>query len=448
MSDLVYAQEDVPPPLQLALLSIQQGVLLFLGTMLPIILVNAIGGNQEMAVRMVSLTMMASGIGTILQALRLRSFGSGYLCPNVGGPSYLTVSMNAAMLGGLPLMQGMIVFTGFVEMLLARVVGKLRFLFPPVVVGLTVMMVGVSIIPVSFSNFLGSPMAGDAILWEDLVVGTVALLVMVGLNIWGRGNAKLYSLLLGILVGWVLALFISPFSPENYRAIAEAQLFSFPFIGLSQFKLAFDWSLALPFLVISVCGSLKTFGNLLAAQKITRPELEGPDMAPLVGGLTADGFSTALAGFMGGIAVDTSSSNVGLAAATGAVSRWIGIATGALFIVLGCFPVVAAVISAMPSAVMGAAMVFAVSFMIVTGVQEMLSEKLDQRKIFTAGLAIIFGLSSGLVPEPFAQLPEFLQPMFANPLTSTTVLAILFYHLFHADITYRQWKAMREGSQS
>lgn len=443
MSDLIYAQEDVPPPLQLGLLSIQQGVLLFLGTMLPIILVNAIGGSQEMAVRMVSLTMIASGIGTILQALRLRGFGSGYLCPNVGGPSYLTVSMNAAMLGGLPLMQGMVVFSGFVEMLLARVVGRLRFLFPPVVVGLTVMMVGISIIPVSFSNFLGSPMAGDAILWQDIAVGSVALLVMVGLNIWGKGNAKLYSLLIGVLVGWVLALYISPFSPEKYLAIAEAQFFSLPFIGFSQFKLAFDWSLALPFFVISICGSLKTFGNLLAAQKITRPDLEGPDMKPLVGGLTADGFSTALAGFIGGIAVDTSSSNVGLAAATGAVSRWIGVATGVLFMVLGCFPVVAAVISSMPTAVMGAAMVFAVSFMIVTGIQEMLSEKMDQRKIFTAGLAMIFGLSSGLVPEPFAQLPEFLQPIFSNPLTSTTILSIFFYHIFHADITYQQWKAGR-----
>ncbi|MBN2254593.1 MAG: purine/pyrimidine permease [Deltaproteobacteria bacterium] len=432
-TELIYAQNDVPPVPHLLLLSLQQGMLLILGTMLPVLLVKEIGGSTDMAITMVSLTMIVSGIGTIIQALRTRWLGSGYLCPNIGGPSYLALSLTAVIQGGLPLMQGMLVFAGIVEMFLSRIVSRLRALFPPLVVGMTVMMVGVSIIPMAFANFCGSPVAGDVVIWQDIVVGTVTLVVIVGCNLWGTGQVKLYCLLIGIFVGWGVSLSITPFDPVRYQMIEKAPLFAIPFTGLSQFRLAFDWSLVLPFLVISICGSLKSFGNLLAAQKITRPDLEKPDMDPIAGGLMADGLSTALAGLIGAVAVDTSSSNVGLAAATRAVSRWIGVCMGVMYILAGCFPVVATAIALVPAPVMGAAVIFAICFMILTGIKEMLSEPMDQRNIAIAGMSITFGLSTGFVPELFAQLPSFLQPLFSNPLAATTILGIIFYQIFHAD---------------
>lgn len=435
MSDFIYAQEDVPPPLQLLLLSVQQGMLMFLGTLFPVMLVAAVGGGQEMTVKMVSMTMIASGVGTLIQSMRSRWLGSGYLCPNVGGPSYLALSMNAVMMGGMPLMQGMVVFCGLVQIVLARILNYVRFLFPSLVVGLTVLMVGISIVPMSFANFCGAPLAGDSVLWQDVAAGCFTLMAIVAFNIWGKGAARLYCLLLGILAGWVFYLFFCPVNPEQFAMIHESELFAFPFQSVSQFRLAFDASLAVPFVIISICGTLKTFGNLLAAQKITQPELTGIDMKPIVGGVTADGVSTALSGLIGAIAVDTSASNVGLAAATRAVSRYIGFGVGVLFTVLGCFPVVAAVISLMPPPVMGAALIFAVSFMIVAGIEEIMTVKMDARKIFATGMATIFGLSTVLVPAPFAHLPEYLRPMFANPLTATTVLAIVFYQIFHIDLT-------------
>jgi len=441
--ELLYGQNDVPPPLRLVLLSLQQAMLLLLGVMFAVVLGAAIGASQEVVVRMAGLTMIVSGLGTILQAVRLRWVGSGYLCPNVGGPSYLPLSIHAAIQGGLPLMQGMIVFAGFVEVVLARVVSKLRFLFPPLVVGLTVMMVGVSIVPLAFCYFCGSPAAGDAVLWQDLLVGTVALLVMVACNIWGRGPIKLYCLLIGMAVGWGLSLFVRPIDPVGYQFVREVPVFAIPFKGLSQFRLAFDWSLAVPFLIISVCGSLKSFGNLLAAQKITRPDLAATDMKPLVGGLTADGLSTALAGVVGAVAVDTSSSNVGLAAATRSVSRWIGVCLGVMYIIAGCFPVLGASMALIPHSVVGAAILFAVCFMILTGVREMLSDELDQRKISVAGLAMSFGLSTAFVPEVFAQLPRALQPLFSNPLITTTILGIVLYQVFHIDVTLAEWRGRK-----
>ncbi|MBI9075527.1 MAG: purine/pyrimidine permease [Desulfatibacillum sp.] len=442
-SNIIYGLNDVPPVKDLLLLSIQQMLLLFTAATFPAMLVKEVGGTIEEAGSMVALTMIAAGIGSVIQASRNKWMGSGYLCPNVCGPSYIAVSMQAAWSGGFPVMRGMIVFAGVVEMLLSGVIKKLTFLFPPVVVGLVVMMVGVSVIPVSVSNFFGIKYAGDSIAWQDVTVGLVALAVMVSANIWGKRAVKMFCLLLGVLAGWILALVIIPDALSDMNRIIHEPWIAFPVHDLNQLSLGFSSKLIVPFLVISLCGSLKSFGNLVAAQKISEPDLKELDMKPIGKGLLADGFTTSMAGLMGGMAVDTSSSNVGLAAATGAVSRWIAICAGTIFAILGFSPKLSTAIAMVPGPVVGACLLFAVSFMIVTGLQEMTTEKLNERKVFAMGIAFILGVGTGLVPEVFARMPHFLRPFFSDPLSSTTVLAVVLYQIFHIDHLWRRFKKDR-----
>lgn len=408
-------------------------LLLFTAATFPAMLVREVGGTLEEASSMVALTMIAAGIGTIIQASRNRWIGSGYLCPNLCGPSYLAVSMQAAWSGGFPLMRGMIIFAGLIEMVLAKAINRLRFLFPPIVTGLTVTMVGVSVIPVSVTNFFGTRFAGDRFGWEDACVGASALAVMVAANIWGKGGIKMYCLLMGVAVGWLLALQLQPDAIDNLERIIHEPWARFPVHSLSQLKLAFAPGLIVPFLIIAICGSLKSFGNLVAAQKISEPELKELDMKPISKGLLADGFTTAMAGTMGAMAVDTSSSNIGLAAATQAVSRWIAICTGIIFTILGFTPKLSMAISLVPPPVVGASMIFAVSFMICTGLKEMTVEKFDQRKNFAVGISLILGLGTGLVPGVFERMPHYLQIFFAEPLSSTTILVVILYQVFHFD---------------
>jgi xanthine permease XanP len=445
---IIYGLEAVPPRRDLLLLSFQQMLLMFTAATIPAILVREIGGSLQEASLMVALTMIAAGVGSVIQATRTRWMGSGYLCPNICGPSYLAVSMQAAWSGGLPLMRGMIIIAGAAEMLLARLINRLRFLFPPVVTGLAVTMVGVSIIPVSVSGFFGSRFAGDIFGWRDAVVGAFALLLMAGANIWGKKAVKMYCLLLGTAGGWLLALVLLPDAAESLSRIGHEPWISFPFRDFSQLKPAFSLGLLPPFLIIAVCGSLKSFGNLIAAQKISEPQLTELKMKPLAKGLMADGFTTLMAGAMGGMAVDTSSSNVGLAAATGAVSRWIAVCAGIIFAILGLSPKLTMAIALIPPPVVGAMMIFAVSFMISTGLQEMLSVKLDQRKIFAIGISLILGLGTGLVPAVFQAMPATLQVFFAEPLSSTTILVIVLYQLFHLDLTLAERRRKKDGAGS
>ena len=437
MSDaMIYKVNDVPPPGALVVLSIQHMLFMFAASSFPAMLVREIGGSVDMATALVSLTMIIAGIGSILQPMRWKYMGSGYLCPNLCGPSYLSASLHAAWVGGIPLMRGMILFSGLIEMALAPVVKKLRFMFPPIIVGLVVAMVGVSIVSVATGNFFGVAFSGDSTRWEDLLVGVVSLLVMVGANIWGKGWVRMYCLLVGTLVGWGLALAITPDTRVAFSVVGSQSFFALPSVPFDLWDIRFNWGLALPFVIVSICGSLKSFGNLLAAQQVSEPELKEPNMQPIAGGLLADGLTTAVAGLMGALAVDTSSSNVGLAAATRACSRWISTVAGVIFTAMAFMPKVTAAIATLPRPVLGASLIFAGCFMICTGLQEMMKEKYDSRAIFTVGISLFFGLSTGFMPDLYARFPDWIQNFFSDPLPTTTLFAVVLYQVFYFDKLY------------
>ncbi|MFH0880040.1 MAG: solute carrier family 23 protein, partial [Lentisphaerota bacterium] len=222
-SSLIYGVEDRPPWQVLLLLSVQHIFLMSSTLVLPVVLISEIGGSFDQARSVVGLTMIACGIGTIVQSLRLKGLGSGFLCPNLCGPNFFAASMEAAWLGGLPLMRGMTIIAGLTEACFARMVHRLKFLFPPEITGLVVVMVAVGLIPLGTSKFLGIRYEGEPIQLESLLVACITLLVMVGVNVWGRGRLKLYSVLIGMVCGYVLSILAGIMTREDFMDVARAK---------------------------------------------------------------------------------------------------------------------------------------------------------------------------------------------------------------------------------
>jgi xanthine permease XanP len=433
-----YGVDDVPPPRRLIALSIQHVMLMFIALGLPILFCSQINASREVTQSVISFSMLAAGIGSILQSLRLRYLGSGYLCPNVCGPSYFSLSLSAAWVGGIPLMRGMIIVAGLVEMFLAPVVQKLKRVFPAYIVGLVVAMVGVSVIKSSVSSLFGLSFHGDAVSGGAILIGFFTLLVMVLSNVWGKGYFRMYCLLIGMLAGWLVALLFLPeyrFSPSIFQ---DTPLFAFPSMPWGVGSISIDPGMLLPFVIIAVSGSLKSFGNLLAAQKISSPELETVDFKPIRNGLVTDGFSTALAGFMGAMAVDTSSSNIGLAGSTKVLSRWIATVAGMIFCLFAFFPKFTAVISQIPKPVLGASIIFAGCFMIVTGLKVMFNEEWNPRRTFVVGIALFMGLSTAFLPELYARSPRIIQSFFTDPLPTATIIAVVMNQIIDLDRLWRK----------
>jgi xanthine permease XanP len=431
-----YSVNQVPPAGHLLALSIQHVLIMVMSLGLPIIFASQINASVELTASLISFSMLAAGIGSVIQSVGLPYIGSGYLCPNLCGPSYFSLSLSAAWAGGLPLMRGMIIIAGLVEMALAPIIQKLKNVFPTFIVGLVVAMVGVSVIKTSVTSFFGLEFHSDAIRGIDIVIGMFSLMVMVLANLWGKGFLKIYCLLIGMLSGWVLAFILIPEYWYDLAVIKDRPIFALPSIGPEFSGITFDFKMLIPFVVIAISGSLKSFGNLLAAQKISEPDLKEPNFIPIRKGLLADGFSTALAGFLGGMAVDTSSSNIGLAGATKVVSRWIGVGAGVIFIILAFFPKLITVLSMMPKPVLGATIIFAGCFMICTGLLEMFSESWNPKKTFVVGIALSFGLSTAFLPGLYARAPHFIQTFFTDPLPTTTILAVILNQIVNLDIVF------------
>ncbi|MEJ2136934.1 MAG: solute carrier family 23 protein [Desulfofustis sp.] len=419
------------PPLGMSILMGLQHVFIMSSTLaLPVVIVKEIGGSMLEIAGVVGLSMIAAGLGTILQALKKGPMGSGYLCPNLCGPSYLAVSVQAAWLGGLPLMHGMIMLAGVFEAFFSRVVHRLKFLFPSEVTGVVVLMVGVALIPLGSSKFLGIQIAGDPINPLVTSAAVLTLLVMIGLNIWTKGRLHLYSVLVGMVVAYLASSLLGILDQDDWQRVWEASWFALPGHGMELFRYDFDWTLVVPFLVVSLCGSLKTFGNLITCQHINDDDWREPDMKSIGNGLLADAVSVFSGGLLGGVAADTSASNVGLSAATGVTSRGVAFAAGGIYIALAFCPKLTTLVGIMPPPAMGAILLFVTSFMIIAAIKIILTTPATTRKTFVVGIALIFGLSVDILPQMYSHIHPWIKPLFSSSLTLATVMAILLNQLF------------------
>lgn len=436
-SGLIYGVDDKPPFTISFLLGLQHVFTMSSTLVLPVVIAREIGADYSVVQSLLCFTMIAAGLGTIIQAIKRGPIGSGYLCPNLAGPSYLSVSVEAAWLGGLPLMHGMTIIAGIFECFFSRIVHKLKKLFPTEITGLVVLMVAISLIPLGASKFVGIEYSGDAIKIQSVIIASITLLTMAGINIWSKGKLKLYCVLIGLAVGYLLSYFFGMLSESDFRIIDEARWFALPGQHANYFKFSFDLSLILPFIIVSLCASLKTFGNLTTCQKINDTRWKEVNMKNISKGLFADGIGVGIGGLLGGMAVDTSASNVGLSAATSATSRWIAYCAGGIIICLGFMPKLSSIFSIMPSPVMGAIVIFVTCFMIISGLQILLTSKTDVKKIFIIGISFVFGMSVIILPDLYRDLPSWLNPIFSSSLTLATFIAIILNQFFNINMKKR-----------
>jgi xanthine permease XanP len=166
-------------------------------------------------------------------------------------------------------------------------------------------------------------------------------------------------------------------------------------------------------------------GNIITIQKVHDLKWNKPDLENIGNGLLADGISVITAGLVGGMATDTSSSNVGASIATGTTSRVLAFTTGILLIFLAFSPKFSAIFSLMPTPVMEAILIFTICFMVITGLRITLSEKLTKKNIFIIGISLTFGLSVNMTPGLYESVPEAISPIFQSSLSLSAIVAII-----------------------
>ncbi len=434
-TNLIYGVDEEPPLGTTLLLGFQHIFILSIAFIFPVVIVSEIGGTPEDAQNLITMAMLATGFSTALQSFNRGPVGSGYLCPLVNGPAFVPASLLAGKAGGLPLIFGMTIAAGVFEALFSQVVGRMRKFFPPEVTGTVVLMVGIEVIPIAVPKFLGIDKVHPELHALSAFVALLTLAVTAGFNVWGKGKLRLYSLLIGMAIGYAISAAVGILTIDQARLVMDSSFFQLPEVG--KFGISFSAVLLIPFLVAALSSALKTMGDLTTCQKINDADWKRIEMRSISKGMLACSAGNIASGLLGALGQSVSSSNIGLSIATGATSRNIGYAAGGILMLLAFFPKLAAVFVIMPTPVMGAALVFAVCFMIMAGIQIIMSRMIDARKTFVVGLSIIFGLSFDSVPGLYDGVDPMLQPLFSSSLALATVCAVLLNVFFRMGISQK-----------
>jgi xanthine permease XanP len=439
---IVYGADDVPPRGVALLTAIQHVGMMSIFLIYPVLISREAGSSPDTASNLVSIALLVLGIGAALQALNRGPVGAGILCAPISSAIYLVPSLLAARQGGLPLVFGMTVFAGLIEIALSRALRFLRPLFPPEIAGLIILLIGVTTGAVGIRILIG---AGDAEPPSAVhaIVVAFTLGTMVALNVWTRGGWRLFCVLIGMAVGYVLAALLGAVGSGEREALAAASWMAVP--RFDHVNWAFDASLALTFAVTAVAASLKAAGNITTFQKLNDADWIRADMRSISHGVLADGVAATLAGALGTTGVNSGSNAVGVANATGVLSRNIGYVIAVILVALAFFPKLGILLYQMPKAVSGAALLFAAAFIFINGLEIICSRLLDARRTLVIGLSFLAGIAVDFYPGFFGKLPAGMLAIFGSSLVLGTLLALALNFLFRLGVRKTQRLAVDPG---
>jgi xanthine permease XanP len=433
--NIVYGVDDRPPLAVTALSGLQHIGLISIFLLFPLAVAREAGLTDEQTSGVLGASMLALGASTMLQALNRGPIGSGFLCPSAFTAAYLGPSLLAVNTGGLPLVFGMTVFAGCVEAALSQALRYLRPYFPPEIAGFVVAMIGVTIgaLGVRYVLGVGNTESATAL---DLAVSALSLGIMIGLNVWSGGVARLFCALVGMIAGYALAGSVGILTQADLAWFIGAPFLAIPQVG--ELGWSFELTLAVPFAVGAIAACLRCVGDITTCQKINDADWVRPGIRSIGKGVLADGLGTIVAGAVGTVGVNSSPGSVGIASATGVTSRHVAFAVGITFTVLAFVPKVPSFLVIMPRPVIGAALLLSACFVFVNGLQIITSRLLDARRTFVIGLSFIAGIAVDIFPAYFHDLPLSLRPLFGSSLAVGMLCALLLNLVFRIGVRKTQ----------
>ena len=427
-SDLIFELEDRPPFHQALVGAITHLLAIFVPMVTPALIVGAaLQLSAETTAYLVSMAMIASGIGTWLQVNRYGIVGSGLLSIQSVNFSFVTVmiALGSSMKSDgfhEELIMSSLLGVSFVGAFL--VVGSsfilpyLRRVITPTVSGIVVLMIGLSLIPVAVDWFAGGQ-RGDAnyATPENLMMASFVLVIVVALVQWGKGIFSAAAIVIGMMTGYIVCLAMGWVS---FEGVKQAQTFAIP--QPLHFGLAFPISGIIGMSIAYLVTIVESSGNFLALGNATKTEITGRHLR---GGVLADGLGSALAAIMSTTPFSSFSQNIGVISLTGVASRHVVALTGVLLALAGLFPVFGALIVSIPLPVLGGAGLMMFAMIIAAGIQMLDKVARSKRNGLIIAISIGCGLAVTTRPELLDKLPHFFKEVLGSGITVGSLLALI-----------------------
>jgi xanthine permease XanP len=430
-SSLIYNVDERPN----ALIALSNGAqhvgLISINLVYPLLICRAVDVPIPMVANLLAVGMIVLSFGTLIQVLRLGPIGSGYMLPSTFTASYFAPALLAASIGGLPLVFGMTIFAGVLEALVAPMLNRLRTFLPVEISGLVIFMLGVAAGLAGLRTLLGPTVT--PVTSAEWLVAAMTLGIITAFNIWGKGLARMLCALIGITAGYAAALATGILNPTLWSLVDRADWLGIP--RVAHVAWSFNTTLIAPFAIASLAAAMKAAGTITICEKTNDSTWVRPDMRSITRGVLSDGLATIFAGIAGSPGgVNTSTPSAGLASATGVASRNIALVTAAIFLSLGFCPKLTAVLAIMPRAVVVAALMYAVTFIIINGLQVMMSRMLDARRTFVLAFGILGGVTIEVFPNSLNLLPSEIAAVAGSSFVASTTIALILNLVFRIGV--------------
>ncbi|MEI6859704.1 MAG: nucleobase:cation symporter-2 family protein [Shewanella sp.] len=416
---LLYKIEDKPPMGASIVLALQH-MLAAMGAIVavPLVVGSAIGLATDEMVILVNAALMVSGFVTIIQCKGVGPVG--IRLPVVMGTSFtfVAISISIGLESGVSAIFGAALVGSLVMIVGSRFMPQIRKLFPPVVSGTVVLLIGLTILPVAVDwfagGFVGQEGYGDH---SNLLLGSLVLVVVIGLSQLGKGIISAAAIVIGMFVGYLVAIMLGivDFSP-----VASAPVFALP--HLLPFGLSFTISGIIGMSIAYLVTIMESTGDFLALSDATNTKLTGSKLSR---GILCDGLGSALASTLGTTPFSSFSQNVGIVSITGVASRHVVALTGLIMVFAGLFPKIGALVVTIPSPVLGGAGLVMFSMIISSGIGILARINFTKRNMLIIAVGVAVGMAVTMRPEILHSLPDSVRVIFSSGITAGSLVALL-----------------------
>ena len=417
----VFEMSGVPPMKQVVPLGLQHVVAAIVGVITPAILVsNAVGLEVADKTLLIQVSLLITAIATLVQVFGLWRVGAKL--PVVMGVSFAYVPTLLALANGyhdLGVILGAQIVGGCVAILFGIFVKQLRVFFPPMVTGTVIFTIGLALYPTAVKYMAGGAGAADFGSWQNWLVAVITLAVVIFCNNFTKGVTKLASILMGIIVGYLVALC---FGMVDFSSVGAAGIVAVPVPF--KFGIKFVPAACVSMAVMYIVNSVQTIGDL------TSTTLGGLDREPtdreLSGGIVCQGAASVVGAFFGGLPTASYSQNVGIVTVNRVVNRVVFGFAAVVLLIAGFVPKFSALLTTIPQCVIGGATISVFATITMTGIRMISSAGLTPRNVSIVGIAVALGVGVTQVSGSLAGFPEWVGTVFGgSSVVISTLIAIL-----------------------
>ncbi|WP_083512040.1 uracil-xanthine permease family protein [Amphibacillus sediminis] len=414
--DIIYHVNDKPSMKKSIPLAFQHILAMFAANAtLPLLMGSLLNLTPQQTTILIQSALLMSGVTTLIQIGRFKGIGSGL--PIVMGTSNAFISTSLAIANdfGIGAVLGATFIGGLIEFLIGRHLNRLKRFFPPLIGGVVILTIGITLMPVGIRQAAGNIDTGSP--KNFLVAG----IVLVSIIVFHQSKNKLLkssAILLGIVLGYLVAFFLGM---VDFNEVANSDWLSFP--NPLQYRWSFEPVAIFSMLFMYLATTIETMGDISA---LTRgAEGREPTDKEMSGAIMADGLSSSIAAIFNAFPNTSYTQNVGVVNLTGVFSKHVVKVGAFLLILMALIPKISTIISIMPEPVLGGAAIAMFSMVAVSGISLLQSINLNSRNMLIIAISLGVGVGFNMVPEATAQLPFNLQMVLTSGVIPAALIAIV-----------------------